>query len=90
MELPASSQLDVARLTTVFADTTNSYKFYWLLAGQAQRMLANRYAPAGFTVGLNIGAAAGQRMPHASLHVIPRYAGDVRHPAGGIRNILKR
>lgn len=62
----------------------------WRLAGQAQRMLANRYAPAGFTVGLNIGAAAGQRMGHASLHVIPRYVGDVRHPAGGIRNILKR
>ncbi|MDO7845216.1 HIT domain-containing protein [Hymenobacter sp. M29] len=62
----------------------------WRLAGQAQRMLTNRYAPAGFTVGLNIGAAAGQRMGHASLHVIPRYAGDVRHPAGGIRNILKR
>lgn len=62
----------------------------WRLAGKAQRMLANRYAPAGFTVGLNIGAAAGQRMGHASLHVIPRYVGDVRHPAGGIRNILKR
>lgn len=62
----------------------------WLLAGQAQRMLANRYAPAGFTVGLNIGAAAGQRMGHASIHVIPRYVGDVRNPAGGIRNILKR
>lgn len=62
----------------------------WRLAGQVQQMLANRYAPAGFTVGLNIGAAAGQRMAHASLHVIPRYVGDVRHPAGGIRNILKR
>ena len=62
----------------------------WLLAGQAQRMMSNRYAPAGFTVGLNIGAAAGQRMGHASIHVIPRYAGDVKNPAGGIRNILKR
>jgi ATP adenylyltransferase len=29
-------------------------------------------------------------MAHASLHAIPRYVGDVRHPAGGIRNILKR
>lgn len=32
MELPASPRLDVARLTSVFADVTNSYKFYWLLA----------------------------------------------------------
>ncbi len=61
----------------------------WLLAGHVQRMLSNRYAPAGFTVGLNVGAAAGQRMEHASLHVIPRYAGDVKNPAGGIRNLLK-
>jgi hypothetical protein len=32
MNLPEDSQLDIAKLTTVFADTTNSYKFYWLLA----------------------------------------------------------
>lgn len=62
----------------------------WLLAGHAQRMMSKRYAPAGFTVGLNIGAAAGQRMDHASIHVIPRYVGDVKNPAGGVRNILKR
>jgi len=62
----------------------------WLVANNVQRRLASRYAPAGFTVGLNIGTAAGQRMDHASIHVIPRYVGDVRNPAGGIRNILKR
>ncbi|HEX8506511.1 MAG TPA: HNH endonuclease domain-containing protein [Hymenobacter sp.] len=32
MHLPEDDQLDVAKLTAVFADTTNSYKFYWLLA----------------------------------------------------------
>lgn len=32
MELPESAEVDVARLSAVFADTTNSYKFYWLLA----------------------------------------------------------
>ncbi len=62
----------------------------WLVANNVQRRLASRYAPAGFTVGLNIGATAGQRIDHASIHVIPRYAGDVRNPAGGIRNILRR
>ena len=62
----------------------------WLVANNVQRRLTKRYAPGGFTVGLNIGAAAGQRMDHATLHIIPRYAGDVRNPAGGIRNILKR
>lgn len=32
MNLPASPRVDVANLSAVFADTTNSYKFYWLLA----------------------------------------------------------
>lgn len=32
MELPESPRVDVAKLAAVFADTTNSYKFYWLLA----------------------------------------------------------
>jgi hypothetical protein len=32
MELPASPRLSVADLSAVFANTTNSYKFYWFLA----------------------------------------------------------
>ncbi|WP_027303016.1 HNH endonuclease domain-containing protein [Rudanella lutea] len=32
MQLPESTELDISRLARVFADTTNSYKFYWLLA----------------------------------------------------------
>lgn len=32
MELPESEDLDIGRLSSVFSDTTNSYKFYWLLA----------------------------------------------------------
>lgn len=62
----------------------------WLVANNVQQRLANRFTPGGFTVGLNIGAAAGQRMDHAGIHIIPRYKGDVANPAGGIRNILKR
>lgn len=32
MHLPEHDGLDIAKLTAVFEDTTNSYKFYWLLA----------------------------------------------------------
>ena len=32
MNLPEDDQLDVAKLAAIFADTTNSYKFYWFLA----------------------------------------------------------
>ena len=32
MHLPEDDRLDIANLNAVFGDTTNSYKFYWLLA----------------------------------------------------------
>ncbi|MCY7351607.1 MAG: hypothetical protein LH606_13225 [Cytophagaceae bacterium] len=32
MQLPESERVDVSKLAAIFADTTNSYKFYWLLA----------------------------------------------------------
>ena len=32
MNLPASPEVEVAKLASVFNETTNSYKFYWLLA----------------------------------------------------------
>lgn len=32
MQLPESDELDISRLAAVFSNTTNSYKFYWLLA----------------------------------------------------------
>ena len=62
----------------------------WQVANKVQELLQERYSPDGFTVGLNIGAAAGQKFAHASIHIIPRYVGDVTNPSGGIRNILKR
>jgi diadenosine tetraphosphate (Ap4A) HIT family hydrolase len=39
--------------------------------------------PAGYTVGFDTGAVAGQAVPHLHLHVIPRFAGQAGHPAGG-------
>src|SRR4051812_22742170 len=31
------------------------------------------HAPDGFNVGINVGTAAGQTIPHLHVHVIPRY-----------------
>lgn len=41
--------------------------------------------PAGYTIGINDGAAAGQTVPHVHLHLIPRTHGDTADPRGGIR-----
>ncbi|ERK44550.1 HIT family protein [Levilactobacillus brevis] len=54
----------------------------------AKDLLDTRYAPAGYNIGINSGAAAGQTVMHAHIHVIPRYIGDVRDPRGGIRKML--
>jgi diadenosine tetraphosphate (Ap4A) HIT family hydrolase len=35
-------------------------------------------------------AGAGQARMHVHVHLIPRYAGDVPDPRGGIRCVLKR
>ena len=34
------------------------------------------------------GAAAGQTVPHVHVHVIPRYAGDMPDPRGGVRHVI--
>ena len=46
------------------------------------------FAPNGYNIGINDGAAAGQTVPHLHLHVIPRYEGDVEDPRGGIRHVI--
>jgi superfamily II DNA or RNA helicase/diadenosine tetraphosphate (Ap4A) HIT family hydrolase/HKD family nuclease len=44
--------------------------------------------PDGYNVGFNAGAAAGQTVPHVHVHVIPRYAGDIPDPRGGVRHVI--
>jgi len=41
-----------------------------------------------FNVGWNAGTAAGQTVDHAHCHLIPRTAGDVVDPTGGIRGVI--
>jgi len=50
--------------------------------------LDRAWTPDGYNLGANVGAAAGQTVDHAHLHVIPRYVGDVADPRGGVRWIL--
>jgi superfamily II DNA or RNA helicase/HKD family nuclease/diadenosine tetraphosphate (Ap4A) HIT family hydrolase len=46
------------------------------------------YRPDAYNLGVNIGSAAGQTVFHLHLHVIPRYAGDVVDPRGGVRCVV--
>ena len=58
------------------------------LVDVVKRQIERVHRPDGFNVGFNCGEAAGQTVAHLHLHVIPRYAGDVPDPRGGIRNVI--
>ena len=54
----------------------------------AQQRLGENLRPAGYNVGINVGAAAGQTVFHVHIHLIPRYEGDVPDATGGVRNLV--
>jgi len=58
------------------------------LASELHGLLVEELGFDGVNLGVNCGELAGQTVPHAHLHFIPRYRGDVAEPAGGIRWIL--
>lgn len=60
----------------------------WILVNRVKQIIETRYRPDGFNVGINAGAAAGQTVPQVHIHVIPRYAGDVVAPRGGVRGVV--
>jgi diadenosine tetraphosphate (Ap4A) HIT family hydrolase len=58
------------------------------LAWTVQADMREQDPGGGINVGLNIGAAAGQTVWHAHLHLIPRAQGDVEDPRGGVRSVV--
>jgi len=56
------------------------------LVREAKDFLDDRSHPDGYNIGVNVGTAAGQTVMH--LHVIPRYAGDMADPRGGVRGVI--
>lgn len=58
------------------------------LLDKAASALQTELDPAGYNVGINDGAAAGQTVPHLHMHLIPRFAADVPDPRGGVRWVI--
>lgn len=72
-----------------FFDSTQVERLALLaLIDEAKAAITKKLTPDGFNIGINDGAAAGQTVPHLHIHLIPRYAGDVQDPRGGIRWVL--
>lgn len=71
-----------------FSLTADEQAALMALVNPVREVLAERFAPDAFNLGVNAGRAAGQTIQHVHLHVIPRYVGDVAEPRGGVRWVL--
>lgn len=60
----------------------------WSLVTAVRTKPDAEFHPDGFNIGVNDGAAAGQTVGHAHIHVILRFRGDVADPRGGVRWII--
>jgi len=58
------------------------------LVTECKKIIEEKYHPDGYNIGFNVGLAGGQTVMHCHCHVIPRYAGDVPDPKGGVRGVV--
>jgi diadenosine tetraphosphate (Ap4A) HIT family hydrolase len=71
-----------------FALTAEEQAAVIALVNPVRAALDQQFSPDAYNLGINNGRAAGQTIQHSHLHVIPRYAGDVAEPRGGVRWVL--
>jgi diadenosine tetraphosphate (Ap4A) HIT family hydrolase len=71
-----------------FDMTTEEQSAVLALLNRAHESSHAQHSPDGYNIGVNIGKAGGQSRMHVHVHLIPRYAGDVPDPRGGIRCVL--
>lgn len=57
----------------IFDSTPQEITAVFELINKAKAMLTKEHAPSGFNIQVNCGAAAGQIVMHAHVHLIPRY-----------------
>jgi diadenosine tetraphosphate (Ap4A) HIT family hydrolase len=74
---------------TYFDATQEERNAISLLLAEVKERLDEEFNPDGYNIGVNVGAAGGQTIFHLHVHLIPRYAGDVPDPRGGVRKIKK-
>ncbi len=73
----------------VFSLTAEEWIDTQELLMKAKVYLEERYGHDGYSVGWNTGKTGGQSIPHAHLHVIPRFA-DEPYAGKGIRYWIKQ
>ena len=86
---PGHTLLIPKRHTGSFFDLSEQERSELLtLLDRAKVMLDEEFQPQGYNIGINDGTAAGQTVPHLHVHLIPRFAGDMPDPRGGVRWVI--
>lgn len=86
---PGHSLVIPHRHVSSFFDLTEDERQALLvLLDQARAAAQAEMAPDGYNIGINDGPAAGQTVPHLHIHLIPRFAGDLPDPRGGVRWVI--
>lgn len=75
-------------VVSIFDLTDKEILDCWRLLVSEKIRLETALKPDGFNVGINVGSCAGQTVPHAHIHLIPRYHGDHPNPRGGVRAVI--
>ena len=75
-------------IASLFEATEEEHSALFDLLTNMRERLFRKRGTAGFNIGINDGEAAGQTVMHLHIHLIPRYAGDMSDPRGGIRWIF--
>ena len=66
------------RIAPVLSDLNDhEYDDLWRTVRKVQRVLKQQYNCDAFNVAVQDGASAGQSVPHAHIHILPRYRGDL-------------
>ena len=60
------------------------------LIKEEKKRIDEEFNPDGYNIGVNVGPAAGQSILHVHIHIIPRYKGDGKGRAGGMRWVIPR
>jgi diadenosine tetraphosphate (Ap4A) HIT family hydrolase len=75
-------------VASVFDLSQHEQTALWAMVADARSKLMELHSVEAFNIGINDGIRAGQTIPHAHIHVIPRREGDVQDPRGGVRWVV--
>ena len=81
--------IPIRHVATLFELTSDELRDTFVLLQTVKAWMDATYRPDGYNIGWNCGAAAGQEIMHAHMHVIPRFK-DEPYAGRGIRSWLKR